>query len=98
MRRAKTVSIRTRSFDRVMPDYVRRYVAISEVSIRTRSFDRVMPVSRCCIDQIRREGFNPHPVFRPGDAASQRAEIVGRLVSIRTRSFDRVMQRAAKNS
>ena len=36
------VSIRTRSFDRVMPDQERPRAEAAVVSIRTRSFDRVM--------------------------------------------------------
>ena len=36
--------------------------------------------------------FNPHPVFRPGDARTRELVQHARLVSIRTRSFDRVMR------
>ena len=40
------VSIRTRSFDRVMPDKRLSQAVLAKVSIRTRSFDRVMRAAR----------------------------------------------------
>ena len=63
----KIVSIRTRSFDRVMHTVAATLGDWQQVSIRTRSFDRVMPAvaSR---HTMAISCFNPHPVFRPGDA------------------------------
>ena len=40
--------------------------------------------------------FNPHPVFRPGDATSGLDDVLSDVVSIRTRSFDRVMRHYAQ--
>ena len=68
-----------------------RPAAADRVSIRTRSFDRVMRPDRGGgFDLFAR--FNPHPVFRPGDAVVAISFSNGQQVSIRTRSFDRVMR------
>mgnify|MGYP006904090029 CR=1 FL=1 len=69
---------------------------MGRVSIRTRSFDRVM-LSLKIARQIPTVSFNPHPVFRPGDARQRGSPYDAMGVSIRTRSFDRVMRKSNEN-
>ena len=59
------------------------------VSILTQSYDRVQPVSGCQLATIH-DGFNPHPVLRPGATGGPRGRQTGRRVSILTQSYDRV--------
>ena len=58
---AKKVSIRTRSGERVMLNWLYAHRRYQLVSIRTRSGERVMQSSSCRTSGGR--GFNPHPLW-----------------------------------